>query len=264
MYLDLSLPASIIPTLSIVVGLMLIFRNSTSYERYWGGRNGLQTICTAVRNLTRSFLVCGPCDRAGDREETVKTVKCLVSILYAVKNYLRGNWGVEDPAYEELLPDGLLGHESEGLGLPFELAFVVERYVRRGVVRGAFNAPQSAVLGSQLNVLLEAVGVMETIKLTPIPICSVIHQKQVLMLYCCVLSFSMVRELGWWSVPVCAIVGFTLYGIDGIGEELEDPFGVDKNDIRMDEVVEDVSREVAVMLEVFEKGHEVYYQDFDE
>jgi len=29
------LPSSIIPSLSIVVGLMLVFRNSTSYDRFW-------------------------------------------------------------------------------------------------------------------------------------------------------------------------------------------------------------------------------------
>lgn len=31
----IGLPNSIIPSLSIVVGLMLVFRNSTSYDRFW-------------------------------------------------------------------------------------------------------------------------------------------------------------------------------------------------------------------------------------
>lgn len=31
----IGLPSSIIPSLSIVVGLMLVFRNSTSYDRFW-------------------------------------------------------------------------------------------------------------------------------------------------------------------------------------------------------------------------------------
>lgn len=169
----MGLPSSIVPSLSIVVGLMLVFRNSTSYERYWGGRTGLQTIITIVRNLTRSFLICGPLETASDKAATQRVVRCLLAVLYAVKNYLRGNWGIAgyDPAYADLVPIGMRGHESEGLGLPFELCFVVERYIKRGVNRGAFNAPQSSMLSGQVNALLEAFGKMEMIKLTPIPVC---------------------------------------------------------------------------------------------
>lgn len=153
---------------------MLVFRNSSSYERYWGGRTNLQKIVTCVRNLTRSFLVCGPNDHEEDRYETEKTVRCLVAILYAVKNYLRGNWGLTiayEPEYEGLVPKGLKGHESEGVGLPLELAFFVERYIKRGVERGSFNAPQSSMLSGQVNSIMDAFGAMETIKLTPIPVC---------------------------------------------------------------------------------------------
>lgn len=156
---------------------MLVFRNSSSYERYWGGRTNLQKIVTAVRNLTRSFLVCGPDQSGEDRVETEKTVRILVALLYGVKNYLRNNWGalegvgVGKEDYEGLIPKGLKGYEREGVGLPFELAVFVERYIKRGVDRGSFNAPQSSMLSSQVNGLLEAFGAMEMIKLTPIPVC---------------------------------------------------------------------------------------------
>ena len=95
--------------------------------------------------------------------------------------------------------------------------------------------------------------------LTTLQVVHQIHQKQVLALYCCVLPFCLVTELGWWSIPVITMVCFTLYGIEGIGEELEDPFGDDKNDIRMDEIIEDVRREITVLLEGFKKGTDVYY-----
>jgi len=257
---NLGLPSSIVPSLSIVVGLMLVFRNSSSYERYWGGRTGLQSIVTCVRNLTRSFLICGPNENPQDREETEKTVRCLIAILYAVKNYLRGNFGIAgyDPAYSDLVPRGMKGHESEGLGLPLELTFVIERYIKRGVDRDAFNAPQSSMLSAQVNGMMEAFGGMETIKLTPIPVCHQIHQKQVLALYGCVLPFCLVDELGWYAVPVIVLICFTLYGIEGIGEELEDPFGFDKNDIKIDAIIEDVRQEVDVLLGTWKVGKEAY------
>lgn len=45
------------------------------------------------------------------------------------------------------------------------------------------------------------------------------------------------------------MVAFTLYGIEGIGQQLEDPFGYDKNDIKMDGIIEDTRQEVMVLLE---------------
>lgn len=40
----------------------------------------------------------------------------------------------------------------------------------------------------------------------------------------------------------------TRYGIEGIAQTYEDPFGVAKIDINMDDIVEDARREVEVML----------------
>lgn len=54
------------------------------------------------------------------------------------------------------------------------------------------------------------------------------------------------------------MVCFTLYGIEGIGEELEDPFGVDKNDIKIDAILEDVRQEVMSQLDSWKKCGEEY------
>ena len=76
-----------------------------------------------------------------------------------------------------------------------------------------------------------------------------IHQKQVLALFGMVLPFALVSQMAWWAVPIVVLVTFTLYGIDGIASQLEDPFGFDRNDIRMDSIVEDIREEIAVMIE---------------
>lgn len=59
--------------------------------------------------------------------------------------------------------------------------------------------------------------------------------------------------MGWWTVPIVVLVTFTLYGIDGIGSRLEDPFGHGRNDIQMDFVVEDIRNEIAVLLEEWKR-----------
>ena len=60
--------------------------------------------------------------------------------------------------------------------------------------------------------------------------------------------------MSWWAVPVVVLVMFTLYGIDGIGMQLEDPFGYDRNDIKLDAIVEDIRWEIIVLLEEWKRA----------
>jgi len=189
---NLGLPASIVPSLSIVVGLMLVFRNQTSYDRFWTGRNSLTTIGTCIRNLTRSFLVSARRKRGNkatpltDLEiaDTESVVRILVAILYAVKHNLRAEYNIPPASdiageggittakaeYYALLPDGLMGFEDQGLGLPLQLTVLVESYIQRGFDRNWFHGPQASQMTVQLNNLVDAYGRMETIRTTPLPV----------------------------------------------------------------------------------------------
>jgi len=55
--LPVSLPilSSLVP--SIVLGLMLVFRTNTAYERFWEGRKFWGTLINNVRNLARQIWV---------------------------------------------------------------------------------------------------------------------------------------------------------------------------------------------------------------
>lgn len=55
--------------------------------------------------------------------------------------------------------------------------------------------------------------------------------------------------MAWWTIPIVVLVSFTLYGIEGISVQLEDPYGYDKNDIKMDGIVDDARQEILVLLE---------------
>ena len=44
------------------------------------------------------------------------------------------------------------------------------------------------------------------------------------------------KALEWWSIPLMMMVFFTMIGIELIGEEIEDPFGTDINDLPIDDL----------------------------
>ena len=285
----LALPSSSIPSLSLVVGLMLVFRNQTSYNRFWEGNNHMTNMVTNIRNLSRSLLTCsfvegGPPSTESERADTERTVRILVALIFASKNHLRAEWGqnlpllfpprqaerlrrresvsMAKPEYSELLPAGTRGFEEQGLGLVQQLSVHVEAYIKRGYHRGWFHAPQAGQLTVQLNSLVLEYGAMETIHMTPLPVALLIHMRQVLALFCCVLPFALVAEMGWWSVVLVVFVAFTLYGIEAIGCQLEDPFGYDKNDIKVDAICEDLKVEVGVMVEEWRRRGPMFRRTF--
>jgi putative membrane protein len=110
----------------------------------------------------------------------------LIAILYATKNHLRADWGAKIipgtsispntgtstliPEYAELLPKSLKRLDDGGVGLPLQLTFLVEQYIKRCFVKGVFHGPQTIQMQVQLNTLTDAYGRMETIRLTGIPV----------------------------------------------------------------------------------------------
>ena len=70
--------------------------------------------------------------------------------------------------------------------------------------------------------------------------------------------------MGWWAIPVTILVVFTLYGIDGIATELEDPFGFDRIDIPLDAIVEDIRSETFVLLDEWRKVGLAAFDDVGE
>ncbi|CDO69047.1 hypothetical protein BN946_scf184834.g54 [Trametes cinnabarina] len=118
---DISLTNSVVPLLSVVVGLLLVFRQvTTSYDRYYEGRKDFGTMVSHIRNLTRLIWVnvsTPPVDDTAKgkspasnltptqlRRRKVDAIKLCLCFAYAVKHYLRGEDGLEWEDYAGILP----------------------------------------------------------------------------------------------------------------------------------------------------------------
>ena len=85
--------------------------------------------------------------------------------------------------------------------------------------------------------MIDMMTCMERVANTPIPRSYSIHLKQCVSLYLFVLPFVLIKELGWGMVPIVTVVAFTLMGIEGIADEIEMPFGLDKFDLPLGECI---------------------------
>lgn len=244
--LPVSIPSltGLIP--NIVLGLMLVFRTNTAYERYWEGRKLWGTLINQVRNLARQIWVIVEEKQEGDRTEKQAALYLLVGFAVATKLHLR-----QQPVNEELRP--LLSAEQyEQLqsmnNPPLEIAFWIQDYLQHQFHRHCVHAYQLANLQEHLNALVDVLGGCERILKTPIPLAYAIHLKQLLLLYCLTLPFQYVSQLNWWTGPMVALMSFTLFGIEAIGIEIENPFGCDSNDLPLNQICQTMKRNIEDLM----------------
>nr|WP_290227316.1 bestrophin family ion channel [Trichocoleus desertorum] len=224
--------ANVIP--SIVLGLLLVFRTNTAYERFWEGRKCWGSLVNTVRNLARQIWIGVVEESPQDRTNKVAALRLLVAFAVTTKLHLR-----QEPVNSELEP---LMQRSQYLKLqemnhpPLEVAFWIGDYLQDQFSCDRLNPYQLANMHRLLDEMVIALGGCERILKTPIPLAYAIHLKQLLLIYCLLLPFPLVREIGWFTGPIVALISFTLFGIEEIGIEIENPFGRDPNDLPLDAI----------------------------
>jgi ion channel-forming bestrophin family protein len=96
--------------------------------------------------------------------------------------------------------------------------------------------------------MVDCLGGCERILKTPIPIAYSIHIKQLLLIYCLSLPFQVVNDLDWWTAPVVCVISFTVFGIEAIGIEIENPFGRDPNDLPLDNICKTMQTNIEELI----------------
>lgn len=221
---------------SIVLGLLLVFRTNTAYERFWEGRKIWGSIVNTVRNLARQIWVSVDEVAINDKENKIKALKLLIAFAVATKLHLRGEKVNHNNELEDLLPASCYVNLQTMNNPPLEVAFWISDYLQQQYNRNCINSYQLSAMQQLVNILVDNLGSCERILKTPIPLAYAIHLKQLLLLYCLLLPFQLVESLGWWTGLISALVSFTLLGIEAIGLEIENPFGYDANDLPLDAI----------------------------
>lgn len=242
----ISLPIeSLIP--SIVLGLLLVFRTNTSYERFWEGRKQWGAIANTARNLARQIWVSIPTPSPEEEEKKLITTRLLIAYAVATKRHLRSETPVH-PEMEQLMPQAWCERLQNTSNPPLEIIFWIGNYLQTQADHNHLNPYQLSSMFKLLDVMVDALGACERILRTPIPLAYSIHLKQLILLYTLGLPFQMVGKLGWSTALVVGLVAFTVFGIEEIGIEIENPFGYDQNDLPLDRICQTLEKNIEDMI----------------
>ncbi|PPQ99416.1 hypothetical protein CVT24_005403 [Panaeolus cyanescens] len=116
-----------------------------------------------------------------------------------------------------------LRNQAISHNLPLELSLYLSSYIASLQQRKICEVPTTNLLLASLNQLVDSLTGLERILTTPIPFSYSIHLWVVTLLYCLALSF-------------------VFFGFLVAGEEIENPFGYDKNDLNLDHFTHNIIR----------------------
>ncbi|TVQ48891.1 MAG: hypothetical protein EA365_00910 [Gloeocapsa sp. DLM2.Bin57] len=223
---------SLVPT--IVLGLLLVFRTNTAYERFWEGRKLWGMMVNTTRNLARGILIYIAENKPSHREEKIKALRLIVAFAVATKLHLRSEKINSELA--NLMPLEWFNKLQQMNHPPLEIAFWLTDYLQRQQEENRLNTYQLVSLTKLVDVLVDCLGGCERILKTPVPKAYTIHLRQLVLLYCLTIPFQVVSELLWLTAPFVGLISFAVFGIEEIGVEIEDPFGYDPNDLPLDQI----------------------------
>ena len=226
--------APITPLALSVIGAALAifaaFRNAAAYDRWWEARKllGLLVIDTrALARQSRSYIALVP----GDEIPRRIALRC-IAFFHVVRDFLRSQAIGEDTA-RYLLPE-----ERAALATsrnpPNRLLDYFSTDIAAVLAAGRLSAQMARTLEDRVQSLTAAFASVERTKVTPMPFVYTLLVHRTAYLFCFLLPFGLADSSGFWTPLLAAIVSYTFFGLDAIGDDLASPFANSTNTMPLD------------------------------
>jgi putative membrane protein len=121
----------------------------------------------------------------------------------------------------------------------------MERQSSQLLAQGELSAQEHWLIAQNIERMIDVLGACERILKTPVPYSYSMFLKKFIFLYVITLPIGFVATFAWWSVPVVMLVFYILVSVELIAEEIEDPFGVDENDLPLDALCDTIEENVS-------------------
>lgn len=218
--------------LGIVLGLFLVFRTNTAYDRWWEGRKLWGALVNNTRNLAvkvNSFFT--------DSDRKIYVRDLIIAYVFSMKEHLREGVIFEEISY---LPKDDIEKLKDSDHRPNIISNKIYDQFNEAFRKNEIKGEHLFLLDKEIKAFTDIIGACERIKNTPIPFAYSVYIKMFILVYVVTLPFAFMTHFFYASVPITMIISYILISIELIGEEIEDPFGRDQNDLPTDELSEKI------------------------
>ena len=216
--------------LGIVLGLFLVFRTNSAYDRWWEGRKLWGSLVNNTRNLAHKLNAFLPKE---DVESRNYFRSMIVNFVVAVREHMRSGLQVSDL---EAVGSDFQEKFKNVNHIPNRIASVMYERVNDLYVKKEISGDQLFLLDKELKEFTDILGACERIKNTPIPYSYSMYIKKFIFIFIITLPFGFVTQMEYMTIPIVMLVSYILLSVELIAEEIEDPFGKDVNDLPTDEL----------------------------
>jgi len=251
--IGIDLPLMPLTLLCSALIVLISFRNSSAYNRWWEAR----TLWGAMVNTSRSYgrQVLTLIDGQGTRRDN--PVKGLlfrrhVAYLRALRAHLKGDVGTAN--LDGLLPDSEIERSSGSNNFPNDILSGSASIIADEFVAGRLDSIRFSRLETTLVDLSNCQGGMERIANTPLPYPYIYFPRLFSALFCIIMPLSMVTTLGWFTPIISTVVGCMLLAMERIGTDLQAPFGNSQHRIRMEDLCQNIEKNLCSMYNEPEQG----------
>jgi putative membrane protein len=244
--------------LGVAISLFLGFHNNASYARWWEARTLWGTQIIAVRNLIRFLL--GICQHDDDDDESLlkdsdwrrRIILLAMAQTHALRSQLRPSCKSDEiPAFQDR--DRFLENE---------LSSCIEQIVKSQNPASAILMRASQILGKEsglstyslihASTLIDRVSDIQTscerIHNTTLPFAYslLVHRTSFMFVY--LSPFAIASSMGWWTPVFTAILAYTLFGLDEVARQCNEPFRDEPQCLALSSMCRAVERDVCEAL----------------
>lgn len=214
--------------IGLALSIFLSFRNSACYDRWWEGRKAWGQLVVEVRGIARLLLAL----MHGQEAEHRAILRRLAGFAHALHAQLREG----DPAAAAApwVPPEEIAALAAKASVPDAVLASLTVTLGRARRAGMMSDVTFGVFEQKLASLSQIQATCERIRFTPLPFAYTLLLYRTAWVYCLLLPFGIAASLGWLSPIAAALVAYTFFGLDALGDELEEPFGLEPNDLPLD------------------------------
>lgn len=237
--LKITLTAIPFMLLGLPLAIFLGFRNNAAYDRYWEARKHWGALVLQCRNFSRQCLSLIEHSEPVRAEDGVKDVRIrmiyrAIAFSHALRHLLRDTDARSE--LQPLLEQGELEHLGKTSNIPNYLMHQMGNDLRRCIGEQRVDGCLAASIDTTMSAMNATAAACERIRNTPIPFSYTLLLHRTAYLYCFLLPFGLVDAIGFMTPFVVGIVAYTFFGLDALGDEIEEPFGNAPNDLPLDAI----------------------------
>jgi putative membrane protein len=224
-----------------VLGLFLVFRTNSAYDRWWEGRKLWGGLVNSTRNFALKLNSALPAD-SHDRRWFAQMIS---NFVIATKEQLRSGVQISELEIDDDTTAKKIQAANHKPNFVASLLYQKTESLFRSNVLTGFHLTN---LDKELKDFVDLMGACERVRKTPIPYSYTMYIKKFIFIYIVTLPFGFLETFGYYTIPTVLLVSFVLLSVELIAEEIEDPFGRDVNDLPTDDLCLTIKANVREIL----------------